>query len=136
MSSAACEAVRLVFVPKEPPAVDVYLRFVDGMCVAKVCHSRTASWQVAVVDDAEAAGRQFAVERRRRLNGGLIHVGIETEKRQLVGCDSHERVFNPASQEHDLRIKQAILGNTLHFVEGNGKLRKRVMSIVFVQGYS
>lgn len=69
----------------------------------------TALDDVIVIHDDIPADRDFFVQRGQGIHGRLVHVAVQAQQCQLLNRRSGEGVLEPALQELDLLIEQAIL---------------------------
>lgn len=63
---------------------------------------------MVIVYDAEAAGRQFRIERIERLNRGFVEVAIQPQDSNAVYRSNVQGVFEPARQKADSVIEHPI----------------------------
>ena len=78
------------------------------MCTEVVIDGLAAGRMRIVVDDAEAAWLQLRIERLQGVVRGLEHVAVEPQDREAFDRRAGERVLEPALQEDDLVVQQAV----------------------------
>lgn len=61
-----------------------------------------------VVDDHVAAGRELGVQSAQGIHGGGVHLAVQTKDGELLDRGCGESVLEPADEEADAFIEQAV----------------------------